>query len=226
MSTDLPLDLITADVDGALEEAHHGLTRAGFIVAGGSAIAGLAAWAACRGRSRHPGLRSRGAQLRARPGVPAGRVLHRVRALEGAQGPDRQGGGGRGRGRARARQGIPRPTREERRRPASLRFPGRDREAAGVPQDGRRLRGSRGRRLQGPGATDPLEGRAVVGAGHPHRRGTPRGLDALPQRGHPRRRGVRSSRRAARRSTRSSRRRTSSSAGHAAPSSRKPRYTG
>ncbi len=49
MSEELPLDLLDVDVDGALAEAQHGLTRAGFIVAGGSAIAGLAAWAPAAG---------------------------------------------------------------------------------------------------------------------------------------------------------------------------------
>ena len=49
MSGDRPLDLIGLDIDGALEEAHHGLTRAGFIVAGGAAVAGLAAWAPATG---------------------------------------------------------------------------------------------------------------------------------------------------------------------------------
>jgi hypothetical protein len=37
------LDLIDLDVDGALAEATHGLTRAGFLVAAGAAVAGLAA---------------------------------------------------------------------------------------------------------------------------------------------------------------------------------------
>jgi rubrerythrin len=37
------LDLIDLDVDGALAEAHDGLTRAGFIVAAGAAVAGVAA---------------------------------------------------------------------------------------------------------------------------------------------------------------------------------------
>jgi rubrerythrin len=40
------LDLIELDVDGALAEAHDGLTRAGFIVAAGAAVAGFAAVAA------------------------------------------------------------------------------------------------------------------------------------------------------------------------------------
>jgi hypothetical protein len=52
--SELPLDLLAADADGALEEAHHGLTRAGFIVASGSALAGLAAWAPATGAAGIP----------------------------------------------------------------------------------------------------------------------------------------------------------------------------
>jgi rubrerythrin len=37
------LDLVALDVDGALAEAHDGLTRAGFLVAAGAAVAGVAA---------------------------------------------------------------------------------------------------------------------------------------------------------------------------------------
>ena len=37
------LDLVALDIDGALAEAHDGLTRAGFIVAAGAAVAGFAA---------------------------------------------------------------------------------------------------------------------------------------------------------------------------------------
>lgn len=49
MSDALPIDLVDVDVDDALAEAHHGLTRAGFIVAGGAAIAGLGALAPTTG---------------------------------------------------------------------------------------------------------------------------------------------------------------------------------
>ena len=49
MSAEPALDLSGLDVDGALAEAHHGVTRAGFIVAGGAAVAGLAAWAPATG---------------------------------------------------------------------------------------------------------------------------------------------------------------------------------
>ena len=49
MSDEPEIDLNGLDVDGALAEAHHGLTRAGFIVAGGAAVAGLAAWAPSTG---------------------------------------------------------------------------------------------------------------------------------------------------------------------------------
>ena len=65
-------------------------------------------------------------------------------------------------------------------------FRGATEDAERVPQDRRRVRGPRGRRLQGPGAADPGRALLVRGARDPLRRGAARRLDPAPRRRHAR----------------------------------------
>ena len=67
-------------------------------------------------------------------------------------------------------------------------FRGATEDADALPQDRGRLRGPRGRRLQGPGPADPEPRVSRPGAGNPLRRGAPRRVDP-PAGGHHARRG-------------------------------------
>ena len=104
------LDLLALDTDGALAEAHDGLTRAGFIVAAGAATA--AAFGARAGSAHAQGLPASDRDVLNYALVleylQAAFYTEAVRA-KGLSGKPRRAARGRRRRRARARQGVPRP---------------------------------------------------------------------------------------------------------------------
>ena len=184
-----PLELEDLDADGALREVSDALgrpTRGQLLEGRRSGRRGPAGRRGRPGgRCRGPGQRQAGPndpQLRAGARVPPGRLLHRGGATGCAQGRVRPPGPGGGRARARAREGTAPDAGVGGHRPAEVRLPRSHGGPARVPQDGRGVRGSGHRRVQGPGAQDQVA--RLPGGRHPHPLGggPPRRLDQAPGR--------------------------------------------
>ena len=113
-----------------------------------------------RQRCRHPQLRARRSST-CRP-----RSTPRPSASNALRGTAAERGQGRRRGRARARQGVPRRCSGAQAIDAPARSTSRasTEDAGRVPQDGGRVRGPRGRRVQGPGAEAASRGAVLAAA--------------------------------------------------------------